>query len=184
LCGKRRRDDGGQLALLDAMVFFAVSSMICATMASHAVNRSQALEAAALGEPNTDEMLSVFLSASVGASIGLEGLSVELAGYESFSEVLFLVSAMVMDGQDENLLEPVLSLCSHVLADLCAPWSPLLVLSAEADGNMASLLEVGEQAVSDADKYAASQSLGEHGGVGVVVTLVLSPVLLLHGLDV
>ncbi len=184
MSGMHRPDEGGQLALLDAMVFFAVSAMICAAMVSQAVSQTQALREDVLDGPATDELLNAFLSASVGAVIYLDGLDAELTGDERFCEALFLVSAMILDGQGSGSLGELLSFCGRVLADLCAPWSSTLMLSALDDGHMVLLVEVGEQASADADKYAASQSLGEYGGKGLVATLVLFPALVLHGLGV
>lgn len=182
--GRPRWDERAQLALMDAMVFFAVSAVICGTLMSHVASQFQYVEDEAFSPSETDELLTAFLGASMGRTFTLDGLGTELTGLERFAEVLFLVSAMILDGQDADLFAEVLSHCGRVISALCEPWSSTLRLSSSEYGSWRILVEVGEPPPADSDTCAASQSLGASDGTGLVVTLVLFPTLSLHGLGV
>lgn len=184
MSGTPRWCEGAQLALMDAMVFFAVCGVICGTLMANVVTRSQDIKEDALGPSGADELLMAFLRSSVGRAFALEDIGAEVSGHELFSEVLFLAAAMTLEGEYEDSLEGLMSYCGEVLEALCEPWSPVLRLSSESDGSWETLVEVGGPLVEKVDTWAASQSLGEHEGAGLLVTLLLLPAPALHGTSV
>ncbi|MDQ1372008.1 MAG: hypothetical protein QG582_923 [Candidatus Thermoplasmatota archaeon] len=184
MSGTPRVCDQAQLALLDAMVFFAISAVICATLMAHAATQLTGPDEAVPSPSEADELLAAFLGSSIGREFVIQSLEVEVTGYERFSDVLFMVSAMLLDGEDLGSFAEVMSYCHDVLDGLCEPWSSMLRLSSAEDGSLRTLAEVGEQPAAGVDTCASSQSLGASDGTGLVVTLVLSPTLLLHGVGV
>jgi hypothetical protein len=178
LCGRRRWREGAQLALMDAMVFFAVSMVICATLASYSASQGAdvADETEAFTDP--DGLLAVYLRASLGKEFVLEGPGLVLTGREQFSETLYLVCALVVQGLNIEEFELVLTHCHLVISGLCDSWYAILRLSLAATTGWTVLAELGEEASSDS--LAASQNLGVCGGSQLVVTLILHPALLLH----
>lgn len=184
MSGRRRRDGRAQLAVLDAMVFFAVSSLICATMASYAASHSGRGSDWDACAPDMDGLLEVFLMASLGEAPPFESFGFELTGQETFGEALFIVSALVAEGYLAASFWPLFALCLDVLSDLCPQWSPAVRLSALAGGSWVLLAEFGGPPLEGADTYSASQNLGASGGASLTATLLLSPGLLLHGYGV
>jgi len=182
LYGSRRVDRSAQLALMDAMVFFAVSMVICATLASYALGQGTGASDAVYSPASPDELLSVYLGASIGEGFVLQGSGLELTGRETFGETLFVIAALLAQGHDETSFESVLAHCSAVLSGLCAPWPSILRLSLADGADWVVFLEVGQDASAGSDTASASQNLGECEGAPLMVTLVLSPALLPEGI--
>lgn len=182
--GSSRLRDEGQLALLDAMVFFAVAMVICSCIACHALDGTRVSWEDGASTSEADMLLTVFLTASVGKPFSIGFIGSEITGYERFAEILFLLAAHLKEGCDEDCLRDVFTHCGEVLATICAPFSPVLRLSCLTDGSLMTLTEFGRPA-DGPDADASTQSLGMYGGTGLVATLVLSSAcLLLHGVDV
>lgn len=174
MSGKTNGGDRAQLALLDAMVFFAVSMVICATVLSHAApGADDPYHVAA--DPRPDECLAVYLESSLGQRLLLSPLDLELTGRESFSETLSIVSALIVQGVPTVVFDPILTLGSALLAGLCAPYSALLSVSL-IDGDIQStVIELGKRPVGYTDAHSASRNLGTCEGAPLVATLVLFP---------
>lgn len=184
MCGRLTMDERAQLALLDAMVFFAVSMVICGTLMSYvASNAGDPCESVGTGA-DTDESLAVFLESSLGEGFVLDGLNLELTGREQFGETLLLISAMVLQGHPVEVFEPVLSHIEVVLSRVCGPWAALLRTSLADGDEWVTLMEIGQGPTEDADTESASQNLGMCEGATVMVTLVLCPALLSQSLSV
>lgn len=180
MSGRRTHDERAQLALLDAMVFFAVSTVICSVMVSYSVSEDgSGGDVFASAAP--EEVLSAYLCASLGKDFILGAPALELLGSERVGEVLFLLMATVLDGGSLEVFEPLLSHCGEVLAGLCGPWSHLLRLSSEDGGGTTILIMFGCEPDEGADATSSSQNLGTYGGADLTATLVLSPALLVLG---
>jgi len=184
LCGKPKRDEHAQLALLDAMVFFAVCAVICGTLMSYVVSQAGGPSDTVGAGVDPDESLAVLLDSSLGEGFVLDGLGLELTGREQLGETLLLISAMVAQGHPVEVFEPVLSHVGVVLSLVCDPCAALLRTSMAGGAEWVTLMEIGQGPTGTADTDAASQSLGMCEGVPVMVTLVLSPALLSQGLFV
>lgn len=184
MCGRLTRDEPAQLALLDAMVFFAVSMVICGTLMSYVASRAGGPSEVADAGTDADESLATFLESSLGEGFALDGLGLELTGRELFGETLLLISAMVLQGRPIEVFEPVLSHIDVVLSRVCDPCATLLKTSLADGDEWATLMEIGQEPSEAADTESASQNLGMCEGVAVMVTLVLSPALLSQSLFV
>jgi hypothetical protein len=169
---------------MDAMVFFAVSALICATLISYAASQRGDGQVDGPDPPDTDGLLAVFLVASLGKEFVIDDLGLEVTGIETFGEMLFLVSALMAQGCPVEPFSLVLAHCWQVLSDLCSPWSAVIRLSALEAGLWAPIVEVGGPPQEGTDTYSASQNLGASEGAGFMVTVLLFPALVLHGLCV
>lgn len=178
------RDTSAQLALMDAMVFFAVSTIICATLASYVVREGEEEAEGPTVLAGADGLLAVYLQASLGRSFILGADGLELTGREQIGEILYLVAALAVRGHDLSVCDPVFEHCLAVLDGLCEPWSPSLTVSLVGADRWIVLVELGEEAISEPYSYAASQNLGMCDSVPVMVSLVLHPALLPHLLEV
>lgn len=180
MCGRRGRDDVAQLALLDAMVFFAVSTVICGVMTSYAESHADGQGDALLSSTDADSLLSVYLEASLGDAFVVDALGLELTGQERFGELLLLLAGMMLDGRPMEPFGPLLARCGEVLAPICLPWSPCMSVCWDDGGQWVTLIMMGLEPDGEADAASASQSLGVHGQAALRATLVLSPPLLPH----
>ena len=181
MCGRRTCDDTAQLALLDAMVFFAVSALICSVMISAVESSVDRERADVPARVDPSGLLQVFLAASLGEGVRLEGAGLELTGREQFGETLLAVGGLVRSGLPAGLFEEFLSHCARVLDVLCphayAPW--LQVLSEEPMG-WALLYSVGAAEPDHSEAISSYQNLAGGDGTRVMVILALSPTLLPH----
>ena len=179
MSGRPPRDERAQLALLDAMVFFAISMVICGVMVSYAVPGGS-IDDGSFGSARADNLLAVYLGASLGDGVALGVAGFEFTGDERLGEVLFLLSALVLDGVPLEGFEPLLSHCSSVLSALSEPWSPFLrVISDDGEGGV-TIISMGCEPGDGHDSESASQNLGEYDGSSLTATLFLSPALLVE----
>ena len=176
-----KRDDGAQLALMDAMVFFTVCAMICATMVSYASLQTGGEVGPLEDPPDIDRMLEVLLDASLGDRIVIGGAGLELTGSEDVSEAVLMVSSLVLAGSTEEVFSEVLLRIESILCAVCAPWMhEMSILFLSLDG-WAQLLDIGTDMEDATDVWCASQNMGSCRGVPLLLTLALSPALLPHG---
>lgn len=178
--GRPGRDDRAQLALLDAMVFFAVSTVICGVMTSYAESHVDGRDDALLSSTDADRLLSVYLEASLGDAFVVDALGLELTGQERFGEILLLLAGMALDGGSLEPFGPLLARCGEVLAPICLPWSWCMSVCCDDGTQWVTLIIMGQEPDGQADAASASQSLGVHGRAALRATLVLSPPLLPH----
>lgn len=181
MCGLPRSDDGAQLALLDAMVFFAVSSLICATMVSSVLSQADQESVAVIEGADPSETLRVFLVASVGEKLVLEDMGLWLSGREQFAEALLTVAELVRTGAPAESAAPLMSCCGAVLARLCGPaYAPALQVHCEEPVGWTVLLSTGGSWDDNTDSVSACQDFTGRGGARIVISLALSPALLPH----
>lgn len=178
MCGRPLRDDSAQLALLDAMVFFAAALLVSGMMFSQRAADGRD-ESAPFGLNDPIELLGALMRASVGRQMELPtDPRVELTGYEEFSEVL----AFELDELRSGTLLVVFTEFNEVLCDaLLAACTPALEPHLVAFGEDGSLDEplVGIPRPPDIASiaYAGSMTLPGRSGAEYVVVLVLDPAL-------
>lgn len=180
MSGTSRADTRAQLAVMDAMVFFAVCAVISASLASSALHCSDLTDEPTHGAVRADELLSAYLRASLGEPLSVEPSRLELTGLEPLSEVLFVMASLLTQGREPEEFSALSSLCSRIIVGMCGPWSPVLRLSASGSEGWATLIEIGAPRLDSLETWSATKSLGESGGSTITVTLVLFSTLLLH----
>ncbi len=180
MSGRRRFGRGGQLALMDAMVFFAVAMLASSVLLSY--SRSQPLDplgdADGAGDPA--EVLRVFLRASVGAEIELwDGLTI--AGCEPVADCLMAEACWISQGAAPSSFEELDIVLLAMLEKIVAPGlSPHLQVIDTVDGGQTVLRIERSPAASDV-RVSATQEFPGVGGSGYLAVLVLDPSLLLQG---
>lgn len=169
---------------MDAMLFFTVSMVICGVLTSYVIRQGvdQSEEACAFIDP--DEMLAVYLDASLGRGFVLDGIGLELTGREQFAETLFLISAMVLQGHQTNEFVPVLTHCDLVLSGLCHPLNAVLRLMLADRDPWSIVIQVGQDAPEGSETTSASQNLGVCEGTPLMATLMLLPAFLPHSISI
>lgn len=183
MSGRPDRGDSGQLALMDALVFFAISTVICSVMVFYTASWEDARADPLLSSADPDNILSVYLQASVGDAFVVEGVGLELTGRERMCEVLLLLGEVALSGGPLEPFDLLLAKCGEVLRPLCMPLRPTLSVCCEDGEGWAVLVRIGEETFT-AEAVSATQNLGGFAEARLHVTLVLSPALLPHGGDV
>lgn len=181
LSGIHRHDIGGQLAVMDAMVFFAVCSVICATMMSCAMSRTDATDEATPSADLAEGLLATYLEASFGRRASAEPSGLELIGTERFCDVLRVVLVLVVEGHSTEEFSAILAHCEETLSSMCSPWSWSLRLSSSSTLGWHAVTALGELVNEGADAWSASKELGEFQGSTLRATLVLASDIALRG---
>lgn len=166
---------------MDAIVFFAVCSVICASMMSYALSQPSVMDETGPREDLVDELLAVFLEASFGERM-CAGLSeLELVGTERFCDVLRLTLVLILRGCVIEDFSAILAHCATTLSSMCLPWLWSLELSASTAPGWREVAEFGGPVHECADAWSASQELGTSDGAALRATLVLTSEVALRG---
>lgn len=180
MSGRAGRDRGAQLALLDALAFFAVSALICSVMVSSVAHKVDWERQDAIGQAGPSELLAVFLEASVGQGFPLAP-DLELTGREQFGEALLAAADMVRRGFPADGLAPFLAHCREVLGILTpSTYIPRLQVLSDEGVGWVVLVTIGGDDADHPDSVSAYQNLAGRDGTPMVVALTLSPALLPH----
>ena len=179
MCGRRVGDDGAQLALMDAMVFFAVAMVTSSIVFSYAHGRP--MDAATECGTATKDLLGAFLRASVGFEVEL-GDGLEVSADENVADCLLAESVSVAAGVKpctfDGLNQVLLASMERMTP---TGFEPHLTV-AGGDGEVTIRLE--RTFVAEGDAFAASQELPGPDGSVCRVVLVLVPSLGLQKVDV
>jgi len=185
---RRESSDRGQLALMDAMVFFAVMLLICSLQLSmcreDGVYDDMHLDLAGRSDP--ESVLPVLLKASIGVRcvVSLES-QLEVLAYTTVSECLAAEAVAVMRGAPLDPFDVLNGVILGIAANISHPLlAPHIVLYHECDDDMTILLRIERWPPSSEDLFAACCDLPEDGDVRLTVSFQLEPALLLEGLDV
>ena len=187
MSGRSKRAHFGQLALLDAVVFFviaiAVSSMMFYYANGEAVSRAPA---APEGQFDPDAVFRVFLHASLGEEIILEldGGTRISASSEIAECIQIELGALVLGadvGHFEALNERLLMILKATCSTLLTPY--LLVTWFHEEGNEILLVLPGAPPHSHT-RYASSVELPGMNGSAFLLTLILVPASFSEVLDI
>jgi hypothetical protein len=176
LRGDRSDRESGQLALLDALVFFSIAMLVSGVMISYVESSSRDTTSGVRG-PSVDiaEVLSVVMKASIGREVEvLPGL--EISGYESVAECLsaelHALSANIEPGVFDCLNEAI----GEMIDTLSGPLFDWHILVVHPLGRSSEpCLAMPGPCVPCGLAYAASTELPCNDGVLYTVILILEP---------
>lgn len=179
MSGNRRHDASGQLALLDAIVFFIIASVISSTTVSYVGAGMREAVAGDCGTPasSPEEMLGVLLDASLGVQVAvLFEPPVQLSGYESIAECLSAESAGLIAGYPAAAFVALNAAIAGVMYALAGPfYNAYLVVQDISSQQPEILFALPHQPYVSETQYAGSTSIPGHGGALLLVVLVLQP---------
>lgn len=180
--------DRGQLALMDAMVFFTVMLLICSLQLSMCRERGVCddMHLDLAGRCDPDSVLPVLLKASIGVRCVVSlGSPLEVLAYTTVAECIAAEAVAVLRGasfdQFDVLNEVILGIAANISHPLLVPH---IVLYHECDDDMTVLLRIERRPPSSEDLIVACCGLPEGGDVRLTVSFQLEPALLLEGVDV
>ena len=188
MCHKRRWiDRHGQLALVDAVVFFTAMLLVSGILVAFCRTDSQAYSPVNNGSRNDPAtVLQVFLKTSLGASVGLlHPTPVTLESRSEAAECLAVEVHAIGHGIPVSSFKPLNDLLLGVLETVCGPSQlPCLEVLRLADAQPEVVLRLGVEASEASSIRASSVELPGTGGADYFVTLELAPAFLPEQIDV
>jgi len=179
LSGDRARSDLGQLALLDAMVFFAAAILLSSIALSFSFD-SAGTFAGGNSRVDAGEVLTAFLHASIAESFEIVlDEPVTVTGGETFALCLSLEASIILGGGSAEPFRQMNEIVGRALSDLCpAGFSPSLVVAEKSTGLGDPLFVIPGAANRSEQVYAASAWIPSANGEELLVVLMLAPTLL------
>jgi len=180
--GDVRRDEGGQLAALDAMVFFALAMLISSSTFAYVegVSSEHGTEAALSGECDPGQVLLVFMRASVGVEVTLDlGGEVPISSREEVATCLSAELDALAGGCGVDRFDPLNDALLTMLGKLVGiGYSAHLSAYRTTDDGAEPILVLEEAGCVSENRYSGSCEVPGAGGSAYVVVLVLGPALL------
>lgn len=176
--GDLPRDKAGQLALLDAMVFFSIAMLVSSILVLQTEACSDAAVGISDGSPTSvGGMLAALMTASIGQPVKIDlGPGLTVLGQESVAECLSAELYALGSGSGPALFaelnEAVLGLLDSLTLAAFRGW--LVAVHPEGSWEAPTLAIPGLPLASSLS-YAASCQLPCEDGALYTVTLVLQP---------
>ena len=177
MSGELDDDEKGQLALLDAVVFFLIATTVSAFVWCEANLRGELSEdLAGQTTPRTAEMLSSFLSASISRFLVLElPQKVVIREETTISECISYEAECVLGGLEQSLFAPVNHALEDVLENLAgSSWDPCFEVWHTSEQGTTTVLALPHAHANTAVGYSASCALPLER-VSLLAVLVLAP---------
>ena len=132
--GKSWNARDGQLALLDAMVFFVIAMLVTNVCFSYLGQSSTSgLDRPSIERCDPGMILGVFLEASLGRSIVIPSSpEVELDGKDQVSDCLLVEIECIEGGGDPLIFASLNQIFLGILLGICPPGMSLLLVSYRA----------------------------------------------------
>lgn len=188
--GKSWHARDGQLALLDAMVFFAIAMLVTDVCFSYLVQTSTSgLDRPGIERCDPGTILGVFLEASLGRSIVIPSSpEAELERGDQVSDCILVEMECIEGGGDPLVFASLNELFLGILLRICPPgMSPLLVSYCAARLIGEPVLIVSDPTWTTherADVRAASATMSSSEQHVYLVVLKLAPATLLELIDI
>lgn len=171
MSGRRGADSGGQLATLDAIVFFSAAILVSSVLLSYGLEATKGAEIRPTRDPAN--MLDVFLRASIGVDITLDlSERVVVRSNEQIGECLAIELRELVGGSPVESFLPLNQQLSNVLLRLCGHslQHRLVVL----DKSSHEVLAIGMDLDRGARNAFASSMELRDDGMDYVVILVIT----------
>lgn len=177
----RLRDDRdkGQLAVMDAIVFFTVAMLICslqlAQLRGEVVSDDIGIGRDARSDPST--LLMTILRTSIGQMIMIElDTPLTVSSETAIADCLASEAVALTRGHGtaafEELNRRVLAIVSNASAPVALPH---IVMAALSDGEYDTMLVLEHAPIVSENCFAATQRILSDPSRDIVVTLVLEP---------
>jgi hypothetical protein len=172
LSGRHRFDCHGQLATLDAIVFFSAAILVSSVLLSYGIEARDSAEIGPTRDPAN--LLEVFLKASVGVDLTLDlGVRVTVRSNEQIGECLSIELRGLSEGIPVKAFLPLNQQLSEALNRLCGlSFHHRLVVLDQASEEV---LAIGMDIDGDArNVFASSMNMRDVDGSDYLVMMVIS----------
>lgn len=175
MCGRVKGRADGQLALLDALVFFAVAVVVSSVLLSYDRSDGKPELSSGSGTSNPGEILKAFLDASIGDEIPIQfGASLTVHQDKQVSVCLALEIEAILDGIGSGLFQALDRAYMTILERITNPvFQPYLVVLDDEGSTYVPILNL-PCAVPGCGVSMASSMVLPCGGHRCLVEVVLS----------
>jgi len=173
LHGRLHEEYAGQLATLDAIVFFGAAILVSSTLLAYAMPASDAGVVELDIEPAS--MLEVLLRASIGEDIRLSvGGPALIRENDEIGECLIAEVHALREGVNPLAFADLNRAFGHVMDSVCGPCIDAQLVVLEKEDNYV-VLEVPHKVSEVTNAFASSIELVDADGSRYIVELVLLP---------
>lgn len=178
MSGARRIGQSGQLALMDALVFFMVAMAISSVLLYYSgLGTTWTEDDLGQGMSDPHEILGVLLRSSIGREITV---SLEVPRYISWdTEVgvcMLLEAEAIVDGMAPEAFEELNKTVLDILRSLCNPvYEPFFSVMAVDDLGTARIVSIPGVPITSDRMYAATMDLVQDEEKALLAQLVLCP---------
>jgi hypothetical protein len=178
LSGARRIGQSGQLALMDALVFFMVAMAISSILlyySSSGITGTQDDHGQGMSDPH--EILGVLLRSSIGREITVsQDVPRHISWDNEVSVCLLLEAEAIVDGMPPEAFDELNDAVLDLLRSLCNPvYEPFLSVMAVEDSGTARIVSIPGVPVQSNQMYAATMDLVQDEEKSLLAQLVLRP---------
>lgn len=176
--GRSRSSRSGQLALMDAVVFFviamAISSMLFYYAGAEAVQTPSRMRD---GQSDPGAILRVFLRASLGEEVVLDlGREIHVSADSEIAECLKTEFDALVAGTDLGSFNPLHDRLVQILEAICNPvLEPYLVAIRLLDKGSQRIFTLPSELPDSDTRYASSTELPGYEASSYLLTLILVP---------
>jgi len=176
LHGDRFRRESGQLALLDALVFFSIAILVSGVMISYVgFSSGDAMTGACEPPRDVAEVLSALMAASIGSAVESQ-TGLEVSGHESIAECLSAELYALSLNVERQMFDGLNAAIGEAVEPLSGPLFDWLIIVVDPDGSSDEpCLVIPESHALSSLAYAASTELPCSDGVLYTVILILEP---------
>ncbi len=175
--GRKVRDDCGQLAVMDALVFFSTAMVISTVLLSYIGPPERGGSGSYDCPTDPGEVLEAFLKASLGKEVRIgTPYDVLLSSGEAVGECIFVEAHLLAEGASKDAFRQLNELLLVALTNITGVHSGphLLVVAASGDSG-SPLLAIPDVPANGTDMVAANSVLPGEGGERFLAVLVLCP---------
>ncbi|MBN1677958.1 MAG: hypothetical protein JW880_05405 [Candidatus Thermoplasmatota archaeon] len=176
--GELFRDEKGQLALMDAMVFFSIAMLVSSILMAQSESVSTSTHSE-LDWPGVEvsDMLEVMMGASIGTEMTIcLDREWEICGSESVAECLCAELCAVSKGFEMSAFDPVNEAIAGILEVLSGPLFRAHVLAVHPQGSSAEpVLAVPGPCRAGDSVHSSSMELPCGHGLTFTIILALEP---------
>jgi hypothetical protein len=187
LFGDRARSESGQLALMDALVFFLVAVTISSVILYYsAPGESHDAPDHGQGQGDPHEVLETILHSSIGSEIVvLTDVPRHISSDTDVSQCLLLEAEAVLDGMSIDAFGPLNDAVKAILESVCSPmYESMLRVYSSSDAGLSPIVSIPDVGLDSSQQYGASMELTHDEEKDLHVQLILSPAAFSEVVDV
>ncbi|UCE44780.1 MAG: hypothetical protein JSU93_05110 [Methanobacteriota archaeon] len=178
-------DARAQIALMDALIFFAIAMLICSIQLGAFARGLMADEDTSqfCGRCDPDDILTAFLRSSIGVEASLwAGYDLYVPARTVVSECIAVEVTAIGNGVDSESFDALNMVLLGLLNNLSHPlMTPHLIISRHLDDGPIVLLRIEQSPPGRSDLVASTCKLPDCGHDAATVSLLLEPAPLPEG---
>lgn len=176
--GIRKTAELGQLALMDALVFFLVATVISSVVLFYSGPANEPpIAEHGQGRSDPDEVLKTVLHASIGDEIVVAVESQRhISKSTEIGQCLLIESGMLIEGAPVSAFGSLNAAVQSILEEVCSPfYEPRMTISELSDAGASQLISIPSETITCENQFGSSVELSLSDGTILLIQLVLAP---------